>query len=210
MHYIFAILLALAGNIQTLHALQVKITKEIPYVDVDVNGKNIRIQRIQDTNHKLKNSYTKTSRPTPPFNIQPYQPIAGVQTVSELDVIEFIKNQVSENRGLLIDARMPKWYNKGTIPGAVNIPFSIFATQENDTFIKEIFSLFDVEKKNNSWDFSEAQTLLLFDNGPWCQQAVRAMQHLISLGYPKNKILYYRGGLQFWQILGLTLLFPEE
>ena len=193
----------------TLSAYEVNIIKGLPYVDVDVNGETIRIQRIQDTNHKLTNSYTKTSRPTPPFNIQPFEPIKGIKTVSELDVIYFLRDMVSENEGLLIDARMPKWYKDGSIPGSLNVPFSILA-KKNTSFIEQIFELFGVEKDKNGWDFSEAQTLLVFDNGPWCQQGVFAMKHLISLGYPKEKILYYRGGMQFWQILGLTVIKPKD
>jgi len=191
-------------------ALDVNIIKGLPYVDVDVNGENIRIQRIQDTNHKLKNSYTKTSRPTPPFNIQPFEPIKGVRTVSELDVINFIKEDLSENEGLLVDARMPKWYQNGTIPGSLNIPFSILSGGKENPYINQIFEIFGVEKENSKSDFSDAQTLLIFDNGPWCQQGVAAMKHLIRLGYPKEKILYYRGGLQFWKIVGLTTTKPKD
>ncbi len=198
----------LVCTISTLLATDVNIIDGLPYVDVDVNGENIRIQRIQDMKHKLKNSYTKTSRPTPPFMIQPYEPIKGVQTVSELDVINFLKDQVSENEGLLIDARMPKWYNRGTIPGALNVPFSILGGEGNP-YIDQIFSLFGVEKDGKKWNFDDAQTLLIFDNGPWCQQGVTEMKYLIHLGFPKDKILYYRGGMQFWQILGLTTLKPK-
>ena len=107
--------------VSNLSALEVNLTKDIPYVDVDVNGKNVRIQRIQDTKHKLKNSYTKTSRPCPPFCVQKLEPIEGIHTVSEIDVINFIKNKVDSNEGLLIDARLPRWYMQGTIPGALNI-----------------------------------------------------------------------------------------
>jgi len=189
-------------------ATEVNIVEGLPYVDVDVNGENIKIQRIQDTEHKLRNSYTKTSRPTPPFNIQPFEPIKGVTTVTELDVINFIKGKVSENEGLLIDARMPKWYQYGTIPGALNVPFSILGGDANP-YIEQIFTLFGVEKENDKWNFDDAQTLLIFDNGPWCQQGVAEMKHLIRLGFPKNKILYYRGGMQFWQILGLTTMKPK-
>jgi rhodanese-related sulfurtransferase len=203
-------LLLLACSFSLSHALKVNITEDIPFVDVDVNGENVRIQRIQDTNHKLKNSYTKTSRPTPPFNIQPFEPIKGVETVTELDVIEFIKNEVSENEGLLVDARMPKWYQNGTIPGALNIPFSILYGGENNKYIEQIFEVCGVELDDGKFDFSDAQTLLIFDNGPWCQQGVAAMKELIKLGYPKDKILYYRGGMQFWQILGLTVMRPKS
>ncbi|CAA6802966.1 MAG: Unknown protein [uncultured Sulfurovum sp.] len=191
-----------------LSAVEVNILEDLAYVDVDVDGKPVRIERIQDTKHKLTNSYSKTSRPAPPFSIQPFQPIKGVETVSELDVIDFLKNQVALNKGVLLDARMPKWNKAGTIPGSTNIPFSILASKGNNNYITKIFSLLGVKKVNDTWDFSKAHKLLIFDNGPWCQQGVRAMQNLIKLGYPKSKMLYYRGGIQYWQILGLTTIKP--
>jgi rhodanese-related sulfurtransferase len=202
-------LLSLSLLLTSLDGVEVNIKRGLPFVDIDIDGKSVRIQRIQDTSHKLKNSYTKTSRPAPPFTIQPFQPISGIKTVSELDVIEFISKDVSDNTGLLIDARMPKWHQVGTIPGAINIPFSILSTKGNNSFIEQIFELFGAVKDGKKWDFSEAQTVLIFDNGPWCQQGVRAMKNLVHLGYPKSKILYYRGGMQFWQILGLTTVKPN-
>ena len=192
-----------------LSAVEVNIKEGLPYVDVDVNGESIRIERIQDTKHKLKNSYTKTSRPAPPFTIQPYQPIKEIQTISELDVIDFIKKKLSDNSGIVIDARMPKWYQSGTIPGATNIPFSILSPKKSNPYIGQIFGLFNAKEIKKKWVFKNAQTLLIFDNGPWCQQGVRAMQNLVKLGYPKSKILYYRGGMQYWQILGLTTIVPK-
>ena len=50
---------------------KVKITKDIPYLYTYDSGKKIKIQRIQDSNNKLTDDYTKTSRPCPPFCIQP-------------------------------------------------------------------------------------------------------------------------------------------
>jgi len=202
-------ILSLSIFITSINGVEVNIKKGLPYVDVDINGESIRIERIQDTNHKLKNSYTKTSRPAPPFTIQPFQPIKGIETVSELDVINFISNEVNDNTGLLVDARMPKWHQVGTIPGAINIPFSILSTKDDNPFISQIFELFGAVQKEGKWDFSEAQKLMIFDNGPWCQQGVRAMKNLVHLGYPKSKIQYYRGGMQYWQILGLTTIKPK-
>jgi rhodanese-related sulfurtransferase len=192
-----------------LNATEVNIVVGLPYVDIDVDGKSVRIERVSDTKHKLTNSFTKTSRPAPPFSIQPYQPISGIETVSELDVLDFLKNQVAINKGVLLDARMPKWNKSGTIPGSTNIPFSILASKGDNTYIEKIFSLLGVIKNNDSWEFNNAQNLLVFDNGPWCQQGVRAMKNLLKLGYPKSKILYYRGGMQYWQILGLTTIVPK-
>jgi rhodanese-related sulfurtransferase len=193
----------------SLSATEVNILVGLPYVDIDVDGKPVRIERISDTKNKLTNSFTKTSRPAPPFSIQPYQPIEGIETVSELDVLDFLKNQVAINKGVLIDARMPKWNKSGTIPGSTNIPFSILASKGDNSYIEKIFSLLGVTKDNGSWNFNNAQNLLVFDNGPWCQQGVRAMRNLLKLGYPKSKILYYRGGMQYWQILGLTTIVPK-
>ena len=201
-------LLSISLLTTALNALEVNITKDLPFVSVKINGKTIKIQRIQDTSHKLTNSYTKTSRPTPPFGIQPFQPIKGVETVSELDVINFIKNKLPINKGILIDARMPKWNKAGTIPGSTNIPFSVLTPSKKVSY-KKIIGLLGAKTKDDKWDFKDAQSLLIFDNGPWCQQGLRAMQNLVKIGYPKSKILYYRGGMQYWQILGLTTTLPK-
>jgi len=201
-------LLSLTLFTNTLHALEVNIKEDLPFIDVKVHGKTIKIQRIQDTSNKLTNSYTKTSRPTPPFGIQPFQPIKGIETVSELDVIDFIKDDLSKNRGILIDARMPKWNKAGTIPGSTNIPFSVLTPSTKVSYGK-ILGLLGAKKEGEKWNFKNAQSLLIFDNGPWCQQGLRAMQNLVQVGYPKSKILYYRGGMQYWQILGLTTIIPK-
>jgi len=202
-------LLAFSLLLSPLQATEVNILEGLSHVDIDVDGKSVRIERVQDTKHKLSNSYSKTSRPAPPFSIQPFQPIKGIETVSELDVIDFLKNQVTLNKGVLLDARMPKWNKSGTIPGANNIPFSILASKSDSKYIQQIFTLLGVQGNSNGWNFEKAHKLLIFDNGPWCQQGVRAMQNLIKLGYPKSKILYYRGGMQYWQILGLTTIVPK-
>ena len=201
-------LLSLSLLTTALNALEVNIKENLPFVDVKINGKSIKIQRIQDTNHKLTNSYTKTSRPTPPFGIQPFQPIKGIETVSELDVIDFIKDTLPANKGILIDARMPKWNRAGSIPGSTNIPFSVLTPSKKVSYGK-ILGLLGAKKEGNKWNFKDAQSLLVFDNGPWCQQGLRAMQNLVKIGYPKSKILYYRGGMQYWQILGLTTTVPR-
>jgi len=187
--------------------LKVKITPNISKVDVDVMGEVVTIKRIQDTNHKLKNSYAKTSRPCPPFCIQPFQPIKGIKTIGELELLKFLENEVSNNTGVLVDARLPKWYKEGTIPGAINIPFPILNPKSQ--YVDQVLPLLGAKKVNGKWDFTNAQKLVIFDNGPWSQQGTRAMVHLVELGYPKDKIYYYRGGMQYWQILGLTVLHPK-
>ncbi len=189
---------------------KVKITENLPYVDVDVLGEPVRIDRIQDTNHKLRNSYAKTSRPCPPFCVQAFEPIKGIETYGELELLDFLKKDVSNNTGVLVDARLPKWYNEGTIPGAINLPFAILNPKTSKEYLQKVLPILGVEKKEGKWDFSKAQKLVVFDNGPWDQQATRAMQHLVEIGYPKDKIKYYRGGMQYWQILGLKVLNQDK
>jgi 3-mercaptopyruvate sulfurtransferase SseA len=105
---------------------------------------------------------------------------------------------------------MPKWYRNGTIPGALNLPFSIMKGDADNPIVSQVFTLLGAEKHDGKWNFDDAQTILVFDNGPWCRQGVTLMKYLTALGYPKRKIRYYRGGMQFWQILGLTTIKPES
>jgi len=62
--------------------------------------------------------------------------------------------------------------------------------------------------EDGTWDFGGARELLLFCNGPWCGQSPRAIRNLIAAGYPPEKLHYYRGGMQNWQLLGLTVVKP--
>ncbi len=190
--------------------IEVNIAKGLPYVDVEHGGKTVRIQRIQDTKHKLTNSYAKTSRPCPPFCIQPVHVAKGVKIYGELELLNFLKTDVKNNRGLLIDSRLPQWYRNGTIPGAINIPFTLFTRGIEDPYTQKILELLGAEYNNGKWNFQNAQKLLFFCNGPWCAQSSYAIKALTKMGYPSDKIFYYRGGMQNWQILGLTTVIPEE
>ena len=222
--------LALLTFSTTTFALDVNITQDTSYITVDHNGETVRIQRIQDQGNHLSGGFSKTSRKCPPFCIQPMTVAPGVATYGELEVINFIKTQVKSKQGVLIDARTPSWHAKGTIPGSINIPFTTFALSRNDQklisamktlgverrktvasgYWMDLKDLLGIEKKPNSfWDFSAAKNLLLWCNGMWCGQSPRAIHGLIKLGYPVEKLHYYRDGMQAWQILGLTVTVPK-
>ena len=185
---------------------KVNIQQNLPYIDVDVMGQPVRVDRIQDLNHKLTNSYAKTSRPCPPFCVVPFEPIKGIKTYGEIELLNFLKNEVNNNTGILVDARLPKWYKEGTIPGAINLPFPILNPNKSNQYLNQVLPVLGVVKNQGSWDFSNAQKLIVFGNGPWSQQGVRAVEHLVKIGYPKDKIKFYRGGMQYWQILGFKVL----
>src|SRR5450631_1739136 len=60
--------------------------------------------------------------------IQPMSLAPGVRTVGELEVIEHLRA-----RGPVVDCRLPEYVERGTIPGAVNIPHGEIA-QRIDEF----------------------------------------------------------------------------
>lgn len=178
--------------------LAVGISKTRGYQDITHRGQIIRIQRIQDVSNRLSDDFTLTSRPCPPFCIQPAQVAEGVRSVAELEILAFINNEKS-SPGYLIDARLPDVYGLETIPGAANLPFIMLSNSAD-----KILPALGATKQGDSWDFSNAKSLILFCNGPWCQQSPRAIKILLKIGYPASKLSHYRGGLQAWKSFGLT------
>ena len=187
---------------------KVGITKDLKSLDITYGGKTVKIERIQDSKHKLTNGFAKTSRMCPPFCVQPIEIHKGVKTVGEVELLSFLDNEVKNSKGLLIDARLPDWFEKGTIPGSINIPFSILDGGLESVHAKRILKLLGATVTDNKWDFKNAQELLLFCNGLWCGQSPRAIGDLLDMGYPADKLFWYRGGMQSWQLLGLTVVTP--
>ena len=66
--------------------------------------------------------------------------------------------------------------------------------------------LLHIQKVGDDYDFSHAKTALFFCNGAWCVQSRVAIQKLILMGYPKEKLLWYRGGLQDWLLFGFSVV----
>ena len=210
-YFLFGLLFTVMGSMASvLQADEVNISGNLPHVDVTYGGKRIRIERIQDTENLLSNSFAKTSRKCPPFCIHPQKVAPGVTTVSELELLDFLMVDAKQGKGLLIDARTDSWFRKGTIPGAINVPFTIFISSDGDLAMVKVFqALGGVRDEQGSWNFNESKNLLLFCNGPWCDQSPRAIKGLMRHGYPPEKLFYYRGGMQSWQSLGLTTVVPE-
>lgn len=183
----------------------VEITEGLPSVSVEADGETYTIERESKPNTYLTNTFALTSRPSPPFFVQPFIVSKGVDTYGELEVLDFI----SKKKGLFIDARLANWFKKSAIPASENIPFKIFLSKspELENVLKEFGG---VHNKGGKWDFSSAKTVLFYCNGAWCGQSPTAIHALIKLGYPKSKMKYYRGGMQSWQLLGLTTIVPKE
>lgn len=200
---IVALAFASAASAQT-----VKITEDIASVSFSLNGQTFTIDRNQDPEATLDAEFTKTSRACPPFCIQPISAADGVETFGELEILSFLENEVSVGTGLLVDARLPEFYVKGTIPGALNIPFS--ALSADNPYLTDILKALGAKDAGGSLDFTGAYTLALFCNGPWCGQSPKAISELIDAGYPADRIKYYRGGMQNWLALGLSTIVPNQ
>lgn len=185
----------------------VGIKPDLPFISVLHQGKEVQLKRIQDTTHRLSDDFTRTSRPCPPFCINPVFIKPGIFPVGELEVIDFLKNQVRSGKGLLVDARLPSFYKAETIPGSVNIPFILFTSNK----VEKVFEILGVKKlADNSFDFTNALELCLFCSGPSCGQSPRAIKALYKAGYPASKLKYYRGGLQVWKLFGFITVLSKS
>jgi rhodanese-related sulfurtransferase len=154
--------------------------------------------------------------------LQPMTLDKEIQTVGELELLAHIKETQNEpKKYVLIDARGAPWFEQMTIPTSVNLPVNEIAydeEKEKDDFENEddfeeyvdqyerMFEILNIKKIKKGLDFSSVKSALLYCNGSWCSQSPKAIFKLVNMGYPKEKLLWYRGGLQDWLIYD----FPVE
>ena len=203
--------ITLAFSAMSLAAV-VNITPTLESVTVIHGEQNVNIMRNQNQKNTVNPAFAKTSRKCPPFCIQPSALAPGVETIAELEVLNYLK-LISEGDEsiLVIDSRTPDWVAKGTIPGAINIPWkNLNPAQGADPIsIGEILEeQLNAKNMEGLWDYSQAKTLIMFCNGMWCGQSPNNIKNLLKFGYPAHKIKWYRGGMQDWEILGLSTAKP--
>jgi rhodanese-related sulfurtransferase len=196
-----------------LDHLDVKITESLPYLELSHEGQRVLLMRHQDPDHVIEPPYQTTSRPCPPYCVQPMQVAPGVETIGELELIEYLRRVAAGDPSVLvIDSRTHDWVARGTIPGAVNIPYTKLAPDAATP--EQIAALLQLElgaaRADGLWDFENVKTLVLFCNGAWCGQSPTNIKALLNLGYPAHRIKWYRGGMQAWEELGLTTVVPRS
>ena len=172
----------------------VNITPEIPMVEVETENGPAQIMRNPDINHMLSGEWARTSRPCPNFCIQPMNPAAGVTTIGELELLEMLQDP----EALVLDSRVRPDFESGAIPGAIHMPYTEAADRLGELGCEPDFEGFICEG-------DEIKTVALYCNGPWCGQSPTAARRMIAAGFPAEKIYYYRGGMQVWRMLGLTV-----
>lgn len=192
--------------------LEVGITPDLSVASVKHNGKDVQIMRDQDQKATVAPAFAKTSRKCPPFCIQPSSLAPGVETIGEVEVIDYaVRMSQGDDSIVLVDSRTPDWVARGTIPSAKNLPWTKLnpAKGADPISIAEIMEEeFGARQQEGLWDFSEAKTAVMFCNGMWCGQSPNNIKNLLRFGYPAEKIKWYRGGMQDWAILGLTTAKP--
>jgi rhodanese-related sulfurtransferase len=185
----------LAANIANAEG-NVGITAQMHSVTVPTTNGAVEISRNQDTTHRLADDWVLTSRPCPDFCIQPHNVADGVTTIGELELLDMLQNP----EATVVDSRTNDWFQGGTIPGAINIPY---------TFIVDELGQLGCEPDFDGWDCQAAKPVALFCNGVWCGQSPTAIRNMLEEGYPADRIFYYRGGMQGWRMLGLTVTGAE-
>ncbi|RXK07826.1 rhodanese-like domain-containing protein [Halarcobacter bivalviorum] len=192
-------------------------------VDITYNEKEFTIKRMHDEECKTINgadpkniwsgNYAKEGLPqkcvksfvTTVGKITPMKINDTIKTIGEIEVIEFIKKAQDREDMLLIDARLPDWFLQMTIPTAENIPFTYFDKSKYPDDFYDVLEMIGVKEVSaGKYDFTDAKELLLFCNGAWCPQSTFAIENLIKIGYPQEKISWYRGGMYSWKMLNLT------
>ena len=209
----------------------VNITHNLSSITVIHNGKEVIIERNQDSHSRIDDLFAKTSRPCPPFCVQPAKIAPKVETIAELEMIDYLQQSTQDDSILIIDSRIKEWVDVGTIPGTKNIPWTVLSLDNKalpftnvisillESFgvkmikgveLDELSEAFENETLSEKLDFSEAKTLVLYCNGSWCGQTSKAILTLLELSYPAEKIKYYRDGMQGWLNLGLTTVSSKD
>ena len=207
----------------------VGITPDLMSVTVTHNGQSVEIMRNQDNKNTVISAFARTSRPCPPFCIQPMVLAEGVETLGEVEVLDYAaKMSAGDSSIMLVDSRTPDWVSRGTIPGAVNVPWTLLTpsqgattevitntmTGQFDVALAEGVDFIEVDdaiannRVSEVFDYGGAKTLVMFCNGMWCGQSPASIKTLLKYGYPAEKIKWYRDGMQAWEILGLTTAKP--
>lgn len=194
-------------------ALEVNITADLPSVEVMHGGQKVTLMRNQNQKNTINPDFAMTSRKCPPFCIQPGNLAPGVETIGELEIIDYLKKLSAGDKTILVvDSRTPDWVEKGTIPGAINIPWNKLNIGTSDPItVQDILEKqLGVRNQDGFHMFDNAKTVVMFCNGPWCGQSPTNIKGLLKIGYPADKIKWYRGGMQDWEALGLTTAKPVK
>lgn len=172
-------------------SLAVAISDGQSQVTIPTRDGPVVISRNQDTENEISGYWARTSRPCPKSCIQPMRPVEGIVPIGELELLDML----CDAGALVLDSRTPDWFEDGSIPGAINLPFTEAAERLDELGCR---------RTDDGWDCTGAPPVAMFCNGPWCGQSPTAIRTMVAAGFPADRIQYYRDGMQGWHLLGLT------
>ena len=167
------------------------------------NGQQLQISQAAQMDTTAVAQHFKRPNDCRDVCIAPTLAAAGVATVTEQDVIGFVQSEVARGAGLLLDSRTAQDRATGYIATSVNVPLELL--EPDNPFLADILIAMGAVRNGATMDFSAALPLIVFDDGPTSFDAPDLIQALRATGYPADKIRYYRGGMQVWTALGLSV-----
>ncbi|MGB0203663.1 MAG: rhodanese-like domain-containing protein [Neptuniibacter sp.] len=173
---------------------------------VDHDGEPVEVMRNQDPANTINELYSTTFRGMPQ-PIRPFEPY-DVETIAEREFVGYMQQSQEDENVLIVDTRTEGWHYRLTIPGSINVPYTVMKEEESAVDAMDDFGV--TLSTDGSYDFSNAKTLAMFCNGYWCGQTPTLIRAMLEAGYPAEKIKYYRGGMQAWTSLGLTTVGDSE
>lgn len=202
-------------SLEVVHRYEGK-SKEVT-IQREIDAECLSLKIVQGTvfdDHIVNNAVSKKCKKTFITTLGTIRPIIiyNLKTIGELEVLDFIERASDKpKKYVLIDARKIEWYLDATIPSAVNIPNTeIKYDKDFQEDFDKLLKTFNIKvigsPQDAKYDFSEAKTAVVFGNGNWCGQSQKAIKELLNLGYPKEKLIWYRGGMQDWYLLGFTTI----
>lgn len=173
---------------QQVAAEQRSYAQGVKLPEFTLNG----VKMMQDRAMAIPDAFKDPgSRKCKPFCVQA-ESIEGATTV-KLEDFPKLAADINAGKILLVDMRTPDWYEKETLPGSINIPYSDLTGPE--------------AKAKARMKKLEGKDIIAFCNGWWCGQSPTGIEALQRLGY-SGKIYYFRGGNQDWADAGLPSVAP--
>ena len=166
------------------------------YLRIVSEDDNVKAVKVGSGDNAITIQRTMTSCAKNKGWLQPLIPVVGSHPVTELEVLASLNDKDS----MLIDMRQQDHFVEGTIPTAINIPYTEVALRLNEL---------GCEKTSGIWNCVNAKKVYAFCNGPVCPQSPIAMKAMVRDGFPADKIYYYRGGMLDWEALGFTTVEGE-
>ena len=167
------------------------------------NGDRVKIGRDNTQAARFAAVFASKGAPCGAACIAPMQVAEGITTFDETQVLDFLVETVGSDQGLLVDARMPQERARGFIPGSVSLPYSVMGN--DNAYTGDILEALGARQFDGVFNFADVRDLLIYDTGPSANEAGDLIVGLLAVGYPADKIKYYRGGMQVWSVLGFSI-----